>query len=235
MSNLVLALQIFTSARDRSKPFASSLGPAASSALPLPAILPLPSSRRRHLCTLWISSLDAASVLAREMAVKKQSWRLAVVFLFLLALLRLSVADISYPPFSHTAGVTWRPAAAAKSTCSFATFAFDATIPPADWRQCAALYSSWTGEKGSFRLAASNDEAFVPVIQMTDCTLGMEPVLADLGPYTVGSKDVEALLGLSLRNYSSGTLLAAGGIIKCDAAAGGRADLRWRISSSITG
>ncbi|PNY19957.1 Uncharacterized protein TCAP_07431 [Tolypocladium capitatum] len=158
--------------------------------------------------------------------------RATLAVLLLVNLAAAVVAAGHHPPFANVTGVSWTPSPTARSTCDQATFAFDASLEPADWRQCAALYSAWTAENGTFCVTKADCKAYLLVAQHTGCALAVEPMDARKGPYTIGDKDVEALLYNSLSNFSHGTLLAVRGVIKCDVASGGRAGLAWQISKA---
>lgn len=155
-------------------------------------------------------------------AAAKAPWPLAALLLAVVAVLVDAVAGrpLAAPLSLNGTSILWKPSATPQSTCCPATFGFDEGLEPADWRECAALYSSRMAENGTFSLARA--DAYVPVVEATDCTLAVKPLDAAMGPYTIGSKDVELLLDRSLRGYSHGTGLAVGG----------KAGLLWKISKS---
>ncbi|PHH80395.1 hypothetical protein CDD82_1761 [Ophiocordyceps australis] len=136
-------------------------------------------------------------------------------------------------PFANATSLWWEPSTDAATTCDEASYADDPKLDAANWRQCAALYSSLAGQNGSFHLSHGNNGAAVPLLSQRDCILSVLPLDADKGPYTIGMRDAEAMLGNSLRNYSRGTLLSVKGLVKCDVAGGGRAGLSWQISKSV--
>ncbi|KAM4063520.1 putative necrosis-inducing factor domain-containing protein [Hirsutella rhossiliensis] len=134
-------------------------------------------------------------------------------------------------PFTNATGISWRPSQAAQRTCGPITFAADPNLDPANWRQCAALYSHWTSENGTFGVAnADHGPSYRPIVGQTDCALAVAPLASTTGPYLVGSKDIEAILQRSLRDFSYGSLLAVNGTVDCDVASGGRAPMSWKIS-----
>ncbi|PHH73480.1 hypothetical protein CDD80_3809 [Ophiocordyceps camponoti-rufipedis] len=135
-------------------------------------------------------------------------------------------------PFNNITGVSWSTSQAALSTCDPATFAYDLSLDAADWRQCAALHSEWTTEKGFFRVARPDGRAYLPIVGETDCSLAVEPLSPLLGPYIIGNKDIENILFKSLHDFSRGTLLAVNGTVKCDTGNGERAPLAWKISKA---
>ncbi|POR33835.1 Uncharacterized protein TPAR_05966 [Tolypocladium paradoxum] len=160
-------------------------------------------------------------------------WPRAVLCVLLLVNLAAFVAAAGgRPPFTDARGVSWTPSATHQSTCDQATFAFDSRLDPADWRQCVALASAWGAEKGTFRVAQGDDKTYRPILHQSDCTLAVEPMDAGKRSYTIGDEDVKKILDNSLKNFSHGTLLAVGGVVKCDVDSGGRAGLAWRISKA---
>lgn len=133
-------------------------------------------------------------------------------------------------PFANATGVSWRPSPAGQYTCGPIRLAPAPALDAADWRQCAALYSQWVAENGTFGVAnADARPAYLPLLRQTDCALAVAPLALTAGPFLVGSRDIEAMLQRSLNEYSSGTLLAVHGTVECDVATGGRAPLSWRI------
>lgn len=155
----------------------------------------------------------------------------------LLAAVALSLADTGlgvpvYPVTTNSTGISWHPAGNTQSTCDPSTFAESPTIDPADWRECASLYSSWTSENGTFRVANVDANGFTPILQTTDCTIGVKPANPSQGPFTIGDRDIKTLLDVSLRQYSEGTDLRVTGTVKCTAAVGSKGDVIWRISKS---
>ncbi|QUC21028.1 uncharacterized protein UV8b_05269 [Ustilaginoidea virens] len=132
----------------------------------------------------------------------------------------------------NSTGISWHPTSDTQSTCDASTFAESPNIDPANWRECASLYSSWTSENGTFNLSNVNGTGFTPILQTTDCTLGVKPADPSKGPFTIGDKDIKTLLGTSLRQFSEGTELRVTGVVKCAAASGAKGDVIWRISKS---
>ncbi|PFH59827.1 hypothetical protein XA68_11845 [Ophiocordyceps unilateralis] len=143
-----------------------------------------------------------------------------------------AVSVSSLAPFNNITGVSWSTSPATLSTCDPAAFSYDLSLDAADWRQCAALHSQWTTEKGYFRVARPDRGAYVPILSETDCSLAVEPLGPLYGPYIIGNKDIEDILFKSLHDFSRGTLLAVNGTVSCDAGNGGRAPLAWKISKS---
>lgn len=159
---------------------------------------------------------------------------LMVFALVVVALQTQTAAATALPngsPFTNATGISWRPSQAAQCTCGSITFAADPSLDPASWRQCAALYSHWTSENGTFGVAnADGHFSYRPLVGQTDCALAIAPLASTVGPYLIGSKDIEAILQRSLRDFSYGSLLAVNGTVECDVASGGRAPMSWRIS-----
>ncbi|RCI16840.1 hypothetical protein L249_3036 [Ophiocordyceps polyrhachis-furcata BCC 54312] len=155
------------------------------------------------------------------------TWALAVLLASSLA----NAAAISGAPFKNITGVSWRSSQAGLSTCDSATFAYDLSLDAADWRQCAALHSEWTTEKGFFRVSRPGRSVYVPILSGTGCSLAVEPHNPLFGPYIIGNQDIEHILFHSLREFSRGTLLAVNGNLSCDASGTGvRVPLAWKIS-----
>ncbi|KAL3962843.1 hypothetical protein ACCO45_004366 [Purpureocillium lilacinum] len=151
-------------------------------------------------------------------------------------------------PIANTTGLSWTPAADHQTTCERpATFAADPSLEPANWRECAALYSSWATENGTFRLLPERQQAekksnsggdgddgvgseydadgFLVLLRETDCVLAVRPMDPAKAPFTVGDRDVNMLLEESLKNYSRGTELAVSGVVKCADAGGEKSRL----------
>lgn len=136
-------------------------------------------------------------------------------------------------PFTNATGISWRPSQAAQHNCGRIAIASDPGLEAASWRQCAALYSHWTSENGTFGVDNAGDSpAFRSLVAQTDCVLSIAPLASTTGPYLIGSKDVEAILQRSLADFSSGSMLAVNGTVECDIASGGRAPMSWRICKS---
>ncbi|KJZ68884.1 hypothetical protein HIM_11728 [Hirsutella minnesotensis 3608] len=133
-------------------------------------------------------------------------------------------------PFTNATGVVWKPAPAGQGTCGDMTIDASPGLEPADWRQCASLFSSWAEQKGAFSVARPSPNTFLPLVGQRACALSVEPADPTLGPYIIGSNDVEALFKSSLKDHSAGTLLAVNGTIQCDLVSGGRAPLVWKIA-----
>ncbi|KHN95906.1 uncharacterized protein MAM_06268 [Metarhizium album ARSEF 1941] len=136
-------------------------------------------------------------------------------------------------PVANSTGISWHPAGHTQSTCDPSTFDESSSKNPADWRECASLYSSWTTQNGTFKLAGV--DGFTPILQTTDCTLAVKPANSSMEPFTIGDRDVKALLETSLRRFSAGTDLGVGGVIKCASATCSKGDVNWRISKSQGG
>ncbi|PWI67766.1 hypothetical protein PCL_02687 [Purpureocillium lilacinum] len=156
-------------------------------------------------------------------------------------------------PIANTTGLSWTPAADHQTTCERpATFAADPSLEPANWRECAALYSSWATENGTFRLLPERQQAekklsgrdgdgvgseydadsFLVLLRETDCVLAVRPMDPAKAPFTVGDRDVNMLLEESLKNYSHGTELAVSGVVKCADAGGEKAGLMWQLAKT---
>ncbi|EFY85428.1 hypothetical protein MAC_08560 [Metarhizium acridum CQMa 102] len=144
----------------------------------------------------------------------------------------LGWATSAVPIMANSTGISWHPANHTQSTCDPSTFDEPANTDPADWRECASLYSSWTSENGTFRLGDLNATGFTPILQTRDCTLGVKPADPCLGPFTIGDRDIKTLLETSLKEYSEGTDLRVAGNVKCATAIGSKGDVNWRISKS---
>ncbi|ODA80880.1 hypothetical protein RJ55_03840 [Drechmeria coniospora] len=151
-------------------------------------------------------------------------------------------ASPGHPPLANSTGVVWIPSTTDQSTCDPATFVPPAPderprLEPADWRECAALHSQWVAANGTLRVVVPHPvschaNAFVPLVQARDCVLAVKPLDAAKAPFTVGDADVATLLYTSLLQFSSGTLLAVGGVVNCEDASGERAALSWRIAKT---
>ncbi|RDA86900.1 hypothetical protein CP532_1875 [Ophiocordyceps camponoti-leonardi (nom. inval.)] len=155
-----------------------------------------------------------------------------VAFVTLIASSLVNAAAISgLAPFKNITGVSWSSMQSGLSTCDSATFAYDLTFDAADWRQCAALHSEWTTEKGFFRVSRPDRGVYVPILSGTGCSLSVEPQDPLFGPYIIGNQDIENILFHSLRDFSRGTLLSVNGNVSCDATGTGvRVPLAWKIS-----
>ncbi|KAK2593273.1 hypothetical protein QQS21_009038 [Conoideocrella luteorostrata] len=132
----------------------------------------------------------------------------------------------------NSTGISWHPSGDTQSTCDPSTFVESPSAQPANWRECASLYSSWTSQNGTFKLGNVDANGFTPILQTTDCTLGVKPADPSQGPFTIGDKDIKTLLDTSLRQFSEGTDLRVMGIVKCAAASGTKGDVNWQISRS---
>ncbi|KAG5916209.1 hypothetical protein E4U42_007770 [Claviceps africana] len=135
-------------------------------------------------------------------------------------------------PVVYPTGISWHPSDETQSTCDTPTFIESKDLDPADWRECASLYSSWTSQNGTFDLRDVDAAGFTPILRTKDCTLGVQPADASTGSFTIGDMDLKMLLNTSLRQYSEGTDLRVMGIVKCAAGSGSKADVKWRISKS---
>ncbi|KPM43253.1 hypothetical protein AK830_g3238 [Neonectria ditissima] len=142
--------------------------------------------------------------------------------------------------------ITWMPTAHHQKACDEASFANESSedpVTPADWRDCAALYSEWTSYNGTFsvghanasaagygappsydypaaaaaskRAAKTNSNAgYIPIVQSGSCTLALKPgSLNQL--LAVGDVDIAEILQNALNEHSSGTLLGARGDVNC--------------------
>jgi hypothetical protein len=126
---------------------------------------------------------------------------------------------------------TWTPSPSSLQTCSSATFSPLTTLPPASWRDCAALYSSWAGVNGSFTIYPADDNEygnFITILKADACTLAVKPGAAE---YFVGDADVDAILKEVLNGFSSGTLVAAKGAVVCDTVRGA-GEMEWLLFDS---
>ncbi|KAG5990951.1 hypothetical protein E4U54_004001 [Claviceps lovelessii] len=132
----------------------------------------------------------------------------------------------------NSTGISWHPSDDTQSTCGTSTFTESTNLDPADWRECASLYSSWTSQNGTFDLMNVDAAGFTPILRTKDCTLGVQPADASKGSFTIGDRDLKMLMNTSLRQFSEGTNLRVTGIVKCSAASGTTADVKWRISKS---
>lgn len=144
----------------------------------------------------------------------------------------LSWALSAVPIMANSTGISWHPANHTQSTCDPSTFSESTNTDPANWRECASLYSSWTSENGTFRLGDLDAIGFTPILQTTNCMLGVKPADPCLGPFTIGDRDIKKLLETSLKEFSKGTDLGVTGNVKCATAVGSKGDVNWRISKS---
>ncbi|KAG6026567.1 hypothetical protein E4U41_001233 [Claviceps citrina] len=133
---------------------------------------------------------------------------------------------------ANSTGISWHPSGDTQSTCGASTFTESASLAPANWRECASLYSSWTSHNGTFDLRNIDAAGFTPILRTKDCAIGVQPADASKGPFTIGDKDLKMLLHTSLRQFSEGTNLRVAGTVKCAAAKGTKAVMRWQISKS---
>lgn len=157
---------------------------------------------------------------------------------FLVTLLTTAVLATASPALPFI----WTPSPSSLQTCTSATFTTLNTLPPASWRDCAALYSSWASINGSFTIYPSsttnNDTSdttnnhdttsFIPILKADACTLAVKPGTVS---YFVGDEDVGAILKEVLVGFSSGGLVAAKGGVVCDAV-GGEGELEWQLFDS---
>ncbi|KAG5972036.1 hypothetical protein E4U55_000944 [Claviceps digitariae] len=160
---------------------------------------------------------------------------LAGVFFWVVAIFSLATLVCALPAASvavNLTGLSWHPSRHSQSTCGTSTFIESTNLEPADWRECASLYSAWTSQLGTFDLRNVDAAGFTPILRTTDCTLGVQPADASKGSFTIGDQDLKMLLNTSLRQFSEGTDLRVTGIVKCAAASGTKADVKWRISKS---
>ncbi|KAJ6438840.1 necrosis-inducing factor domain-containing protein [Purpureocillium lavendulum] len=181
----------------------------------------------------------------------------SVLCLLLLAVVGLGpMVALASPatPVVNTSSLSWTPAPDHQTTCeSPATFASDPSLEPADWRECAAMYSSWAAENGTFRLlpgkklggtGGENDETVaaqeggdnggpVVLLRETDCVLAVRPMDPTKAPFTVGDRDVYMLLGESLKKFSHGTEVAVSGVVKCADVGGEKAGLMWQLAKTV--
>lgn len=72
----------------------------------------------------------------------------------------------------------------------------------------------------------------VPILRYGDCVLAFKPEQGGRGVFSVGDRDIDIIMDVSLKNLSDGTELAAQGTVKCDTAHHGKAGLRWQMFSS---
>ena len=143
-------------------------------------------------------------------------------------LLFTSLAVALPPPMLAEPGISWRPAPSTQSTCDPSTYTPSST-DPADWRECASLYSAWTAQNGTFVVAGTG--GFVPILHVSDCTFSVRVVDPSSAPVILGDRDVRAFLDVSLKDYSRGTDLGVVGTAECRGKKG-MAGVDWRISKS---
>ncbi|KAK7397746.1 hypothetical protein QQX98_012887 [Neonectria punicea] len=138
--------------------------------------------------------------------------------------------------------ITWMPTAHHQKACDEASFANEATddpVTPADWRDCAALYSEWASYNGTFSVGHANASAgaassydypaankskraakpksnvgYIPIMQSGSCTLALKPGSLNQ-QLAVGDVDIGEILQNALNEHSSGTLLGARGDVNC--------------------
>lgn len=193
----------------------------------LKALVHLPSPTTKEAIVLNpLLSYSQRNLRIGKMALKQ--YVLVVALCFVSLSWAVPVASV----IANSTGISWHPSGDTQSTCGPSTFAESPDIAPANWRECASLYSSWTSTNGTFSLGDVDANGFTPILQTTDCTLGVKPANPSQGPFIIGDKDVKTLLDTSLRQFSEGTDLRVTGIVKCAAASGTQGDVNWRISKS---
>lgn len=131
-----------------------------------------------------------------------------------------------------TVGINWQPSDDTQSTCDQSTFAEAPNADAANWRECAALYSSWSTANGTFIVSKEAGDEFAPVLKVQDCTLAVQVSDPSRVPYVIGDKDIKTLLQTSLKQFSEGTELSVVGNLNCAAAGGTKSAVNWRISKS---
>lgn len=145
-----------------------------------------------------------------------------------------TVTPGSYP--TPTLAFTWNAADSQQTHCGKAVFSKETKLASADWRDCAALYSAWAVENGTFAVAAFANTANVPILRSGSCTLSITGVEQGEGPYYVGDADVQEILHKALLKYSDGMQLAAQRQVDCltQKAVNGsaKAGLFWQISAT---
>lgn len=158
-----------------------------------------------------------------------------------------TATSVSISTTTPTPAFTWSPANATKSFCKPPTFSQAPDLAPANWRDCAALFSGWADENGTFAITTTP----VPILRSGTCTLAVagmkeneveEKVEGGSGYYVVGDDDVRGILDGALKNYSQGTNLAARGSVECQWAGAGKkasasrglAGLVWQVSATET-
>lgn len=139
--------------------------------------------------------------------------------------------------------IWWMPTAHHQKACDEASFANESTddpVTPADWRDCAALYSEWASYNGTFSVGHANATAagygappsydypatgkraakpksnagYIAIMQSGSCTLALKPSSLDQ-LLAVGDVDIGEILQNALNDHSSGTLLGARGDVNC--------------------
>ncbi|KAG5924698.1 hypothetical protein E4U61_007373 [Claviceps capensis] len=132
----------------------------------------------------------------------------------------------------NATGISWRPSDDTQSTCGTSTFIESTNLDPANWRECASLYSSWMSQNGTFYLRNVDSTGFTPILRTKDCALGVQPADASKRSFNIGDQDLKMLLATSLQQFSEGTNLRVSGTVKCAAAKGTKALVKWQISKS---
>ncbi|KOS22164.1 hypothetical protein ESCO_001494 [Escovopsis weberi] len=152
-------------------------------------------------------------------------------------------------------GFSFTPAPSDQSTCGPPSFHIAGpsapAMPPADWRHCAALFSSWAGRSGTFAVHDDSDDGgagagdggggnatlrFIPLLAARGCVLGVRAA-GDGGSggggsgawLMVGDGDVKGIMRTALEEWSRGSEIEVQGEVVCAAEEGGTGGLRWQI------
>lgn len=135
------------------------------------------------------------------------------------------------PPIINGTVVSWQSSPSHQSTCDPSTFSRATGPKPANWRDCVAMFSAWATQEGILHIKDVSGSNPVPVLRYGDCVLAFKPEQAGRGVFSIGDRDIDIIMDVSLKNLSDGTELTAQGIVKCDTAHHGRSALRWQMSS----
>ncbi|KAK5996466.1 hypothetical protein PT974_01800 [Cladobotryum mycophilum] len=141
----------------------------------------------------------------------------------------VTAAPTVAPTADNGSAYSWTPAPSDQTTCDASSFNQAPSGAAADWRHCAALFSSWANQNGTFSIHDDSGDALIPILQSKGCVLGVKALIGGQGSYTVGDQDIKTILRTALQNYSEGTDLEVQGDVNCAVAAGGKAGLHWQI------
>ncbi|KAF7555213.1 hypothetical protein G7046_g6612 [Stylonectria norvegica] len=142
-----------------------------------------------------------------------------------------SSSSTAIAPDATTLPFTYNPSVNDTQACDDSTFTTITGVIPADWSDCAALYSAFAANNGTFVVRPfANDAVFVPILKSGTCTLAIKANVTGEGPYTIGDVDVGKILDGALLNFSSGSSIAAQGDVMCPDGDGVKRGLHWQIS-----
>ncbi|KAF4444788.1 hypothetical protein F53441_11046 [Fusarium austroafricanum] len=147
------------------------------------------------------------------------------------------IVSTSAPSANEDPYTYWAAGSHSFSTCDKASFiARNApkSTKRANYRDCAALLSTFGSRNGTFNIPAAGDDereyavgdGLVNIVKSGSCAFA---VRADKG-LKVGDDDVVWIVQKAVLDYSAGTEMAARGSVKCTADDGGKkGGLYWQV------